>query len=197
MGAPKRIEFDDRTDRLIRKAYQTKNMKSGEITKVAKQLGVSTTTINRRAASLGAVRAVNKTQILWTDEEVYLLEQLSHLAVGTIIVRLVKAGYKRRTEHSISQKMKQLGLDKRQSRYDSGIYTVKELERLSGISSRTLVSYIEKGWLKAKRREEITQIEYDILAKDVRKLFMDYTANVDILRCDKFWFVDVLTGVIK
>lgn len=197
MGAPKRIEFDDHKDRLIKKAYQASSRKSGEIKKVAEKFGISVTTVHRRAVFLGVVRASNKTQIYWTDEEVYLLEQSAHLTIGAIITRLVKAGYKRRTEHSIAQKMKLLKLGSRQSRYDSGIYTVKELERLSGIQSKTLVGYIDKGWLKAKRRSGITQIEYDILAKDVRKFFMDYTTNVDILRCDKFWLIDVLTGVIK
>lgn len=197
MGVPKQIEFDDHKDRLIIKAYQNNNRKSGEIKKVAETLGVSVTTVNRRAAFLGVVRAANKTQIYWSDEELHILETASHLKVGSIINRLMKAGFKRRTEYSVLHKMNALGLGQRQSRYDAGIYTVKELERLSGIQSKTIVSFIEKGWLKASRRTDITQIEYNIMAKDVRQFFRDYTANVDIMRCDKFWLIDVLTGAIK
>lgn len=197
MGAPKRIHFDERSDRMIRNAYQNGTRKSGAVNAVAEKLGISTTTVHRRAAFLGVVRAGHKTQIYWSEEEVYLLENSAHLTVGAIIERLIKAGYQRRTEHSILQKMKQLGLGQRQSRYDAGIYSIKELERLSGIQSRTLASYIEKGWLKASRRTGITQIEYDIHARDVRRFFKDYTANIDIVRCDKYWLIDLLTGVIK
>jgi hypothetical protein len=43
----------------------------------------------------------------------------------------------------------------------------------------------------------VTQIEYIIKAADLRKFIIDYTANIDILRFDKFWLVDVLTQTIK
>jgi len=197
MGTPQRIFFDDHADALIRKAYQTGHRKTGLVKQTADKLGISLTTVHRRAVLLGVVRAAHKTHIVWTDAEVDLLEQSAHLTVSGIINRLVKAGYPRRTEHSILQKMKQLGLGTRQSRYDAGIYSIKELARLTGINCKTLQGHIARGWLRAKQRSGIDQIEYEIKAQDIKQFFQDHASHIDIVRCDKYWLIDVLTGRIK
>jgi hypothetical protein len=197
MPAPKPIHFDEHKDRIIRNAYQSGANCSGLVKQAAQRLGISSTSIHRRACVLGVVRFSKKTQIYWTDQETEILEKFSHQTPNWIIEKLIKAGFKRRTEHSILQKLKVLGITQRQARVDAGIYTLCELSRLSGITTRSLASYIQKGWLKAEKRNDVTQIEYIIKAADLRKFIIDYTANIDILRFDKFWLVDVLTQTIR
>lgn len=53
MGAPKRIHFDEYKDNLIRKAYQTGHRKTGLVKKTAEKMGISLTSVHRRAAELG------------------------------------------------------------------------------------------------------------------------------------------------
>lgn len=197
MPAHKRIHYDEHKDRIIRHAYQTGVNRSGLVKQAAKKLGISISSMHRRAAFLGVIRSSSKTHLPWSETETEIVEQHAHLTPRIIIKKLIKAGFKSRTEYSILYKLRSLGIGQRQARIDAGIYTLKEVSRLSGITAQSLAKYINKGWLKAEKRNDVTQIEYIIKAADLRKFIIEYVANIDILRFDKFWLVDVLTQTIK
>lgn len=193
----RRIEFDAQADKLVRSAYsQGYNRKHGGVMDVAARLGVSCSTIHRRAAELGIINSGHKKLIPWSPEEEQLLEQHAHRELDSINRILAKHGFQRRNLDSIKSKLKRLNISLRQARTDAGYYTLCELADLFGVDKNKLVRHIKRGDLKAKTRENITQLEYLIAAKDVREFIKTCLPSIDINRIDKYWLVDILTGEI-
>lgn len=196
MPAPKLLSFDDSADRLIRKAYAGGNKKTGSIKQAAKQLGISTSSVHRRAAELGVLRAVYKQQTEWTDHELEILEANAHKDLESINRLLVKAGSPSRSLEAIKSKLKRIGIGLREAKIDAGIYSLGELARLMGVTPTSIKRRIKSGQLLAEARPDVDQIEYLIHAKQVRQFIIENLPQIDIAACDKYWLVDLLTGKI-
>lgn len=199
MPAPKRVTFTEHEDNMIRRAYSVGCYGTGDKGPIATaaRLGKSTSSVHRRAAHLGVLRTGHRQARYWTPAEEQVLEANAHKELDSINRALIKAGYESRSLESIKGKLRQLGLKLRETRADNGLYTQYQLAELMGINQNVISRYIRDGHLKAKRRENIKQIEYSIKAADVRALIKDYAPMIDLAKCDKYWLIDLLTGAIK
>ncbi|WP_026601449.1 helix-turn-helix domain-containing protein [Methylomonas sp. 11b] len=196
MAGYKRIQFDDRMDKIIRTAYLNGHKKTGDVGKAALRLGISQSSITRRAAEIGCLRAGYKTWKQWTPAEIELLENNAHKSLNAINQILVRAGHPSRSLDAVKSKLNDIQINRRQARADAGLYTIKELQRLMGCSEGTIQRAIKSGHLKASQRKDVNQPEYNITAADVRAYIKNCLPSVDIATCDKYWLIDLLTGVI-
>jgi excisionase family DNA binding protein len=196
MAGHKRIQFDERMDRIIRAAYLNGHKKTGDVSKAAVRLGVSQSSITRRAAEIGCIRAGYKTWKQWTPAEIDLLESKAYMSLNAINQALVRAGHPSRSLDAIRSKLSDIHINRRQARADAGLYTIKELGRLMGCSDGTIQRAIKSGHLKARQRQDVNQTEYSITTADVREFIKTCLPSIDIATIDKYWLIDLLTGVI-
>jgi hypothetical protein len=169
-------------DAQICRVYTGKPTK-GAIRDLAKRIGRPRHWVSRRAAALGMALPRFRDQP-WSEQELAILENATHLRPEAIRARLKKAGFTR-TINAITVKRKRLGL-----RLDREEVSANELAVLMGVDRKTVSYWIDKGWLRAKKRGPI----FDIRPSDVRDFVIDFTHVVDIRKCDKFWLVDLLAG---
>lgn len=159
----------------------------------AEKLKLSQATISRRADVLGCIRVVRTERRRWTAKELEIVENNSHEEIAEIKKKLSRAGFKDRNFEGIKKQIAKLGIDQRMAKEDAGIYTIKALSRLMGVSEKTIANHINAGRLKADKREGVTQIEYKILDKNVAEFIREYLPMIDIALCDKYWLVGVLS----
>jgi hypothetical protein len=195
MPAHKTLFFSDADDAMIRRVYN--NRQKGGVKNIASRLGCSTGSVSRRAAELGCIRFVKKTQREWTQAEINIVETNAHKELTLINAALMRGGFESRSLDAIRKCCQRIGIGLRSAKTDSGIYTQAELARLMGIDRNTVQRHIRTGHLKADIRKGVDQLEYNITARDVRRFIIDYAPNVDIAACDKYWLIDILTGAIK
>ena len=179
-------------DDAIRRVYQS-TPTDGAIDHLAMSCARPRWWVSRRAAALGLVTPRFK-EPEWTCEELDLIEQYAHRSSVTIQRILARHGFKR-TATAITVKLKRIGAD----RLDIDHYSATALAGMFGVDATTVSGWIERGWMKARRRgtERTPQQGGDmwwIGRKDVRRFVVENTARVDLRKItDKFWFVDLLT----
>ena len=193
MPAPKRIVFDEQIDTLIRRAYANRG-KQRNLQHLSERIGISRTSISRRAVAIGCHVRVNKIARRWEEKEIEILEANAHKELETINRALMRQGFASRSIDSIKHMLKRQGLAQRESKLLAGLYSQKQLAILMGVHNRTINHYIRNGMLEAKQRPGVDQIEYNIKAKHVKRLIIDYAPQIDISKCDKYWLIDILTG---
>jgi len=193
MPAPKRIFFDEHVDTLIRRAYANHG-KPGNMQRLSERLGISTTSICRRAVAIGCHVRTNKVVRKWTQQEIDILEANAHKELETINRALIRQGFASRSIDSIKYMLRRQGFDQRESKVLAGLYSQKQLALLMGVYPSTISNYIRSGILEANRRPGVDQIEYNIKVKHVKRLIIDYAPQIDISKCDKYWLIDILTG---
>jgi hypothetical protein len=128
----------------------------------------------------------------WSESELRILENWTHLCADRIQIRLKKAGFIRSLNGII--------LKKKRMRFrpcDNG-YTATALGGCFGVDAKTVTRWIEAGHLKAERRGTARQEVQGgdmwwIQEKDIKRFIVENVALVDFRKIDKFWAVDVLT----
>lgn len=192
------VNWTPEMDGVIRAEWQRVQMRSNGLNaaRLAKRLGVSRLQLLDRAARIG-VSARYVRQPGWTEAEDELLRQLRHFSLATIREKMRAAGYQR-TENAISSRIGKLRC--RLSDSDE-VYSANQLAALMGVSTVKVGNWIKRGELKAKPRTDTADHRnggvadrWMISRAAVRSLLIDYTAQVDISRADKFWLVDLLAG---
>lgn len=183
-GSTKAYEHTDFIDAQIRRAYQ--NPRRGAIAEVSARVGRSCGYVQRRAIQLGLIGPRFKAPS-WTEPEIEILRQSNHLAPEGVRDRLKRAGY-HRTITAVMTKRKTLGL-----RQDRAGYSAYELAGLMGVTPAVVNRWIARGMLRAKRSATEKGGVWVITDRAVRDLVIQYTAEVDIRKPDKWWFVGVLT----
>jgi len=187
----KPYETNEWIDAQIRRVYEA-GLKPGDRNRLSRALRRPAWWITRRAVELGV--STGKANSDWSREEVQIVEETLELTPRVVSNKLRAAGYSR-TPTAIVVKRKRLGL--RQYR---DTYTARELAELMGIRcQKTVGRWIESGMLKAKRRGSGygANDPWEIAPSAVRNLIIDFTAEIDIRKCDKFWLVDLLSGVSR
>lgn len=174
-------------DAVIRRTYQSVPSK-GDIAACAKAVGRPRWWVSKRARELGLVVPRFKAPA-WTDAETELVRELAHKQPASIQRSLKHRGY-HRSETAILVKLKRLGAD----RTDPNAMNANQLAECLGVDRKTVGRWIEQGWLKATRRQHSDRDDYwRIKRKDVRRFIIENTAQVDLRKVDRFWFVDLLT----
>jgi hypothetical protein len=149
---------------------------------LAKQLGMPRQIIRRWGSQLGLAR---QKEPRWTPEEIaYLENNLSRVSTKAMAERLG------RTQTAVKLKAKRLHLNKTQEGY-----TMRGLCLGLGCDHHKVQRWMERGWLKGKRRQ--TERDRDIWYfsdKAIREFVKNHPQEVDPRRCDWLWLVDLLVG---
>lgn len=188
-----RWSVNEQIDRVIRDVYQRKPT-NGDIKKLAQTVGRPRWWVSKRAQKLG-LTAPRFREPEWSEAEIDIIAERAHKSPKTIRKYLANKGFER-TETAIIVKLKRLGQSTGREA-DPNHYTATHTAGLFGVDTKTVTRWIDKGWLKAKRRgtERTAQQggdEWWIHRRDIRRFIIENTAAVDIRKVEKFWFVDLL-----
>jgi hypothetical protein len=191
--------FTPAMDAEIREAYahQVSMDRTQTVKPLAEKLGVPRWKICRRAAVLGLVQtSLNhaKQNRPWTKAEKEITAKCAHLSPTRIGLKLKAAGFAR-SENSI-----RIYIQRHIGRKPRSHYSATSLANLLGIDSHAVMRWIRQGWLKAehagtKRTERQNGDSNVIQPEDVRQFIIDYVHLVDFRKVDKFWIVELLTGL--
>jgi len=184
-------------DAQIRTLYQNKvGMKAtaytGPVKKLADKFGMPRWKVSSRAREL-EVMPVQKKEPIWSDTELYILQQCAHRSPPVVQKYLKRAGY-RRSQQGIRLKRKRLQL----SRATMNGYTMRSLAGLFGVDEHVVKPWIKKGRLKAERRGTARTPqqggdEWFIRPEWVREFMINNVAVIDFRKVDKYWLVEMLT----
>ena len=187
--------FTPEMDEQIRRLYLIKvGIKAvayqGPVRDLAKRFGMPRWRVSRRAVELG-ILPVQKKEPNWSDRELKILEMSAHLTLPKIQIHLEKAGF-HRTQMGIL-------LKRRRMRFLQNLngQSARSVARCFGIDDHTIIRWIGKGWLKAKRRgtnrtEAQRGDHWYIKDRWIRDFIIDNVAVIDMRKVDKYWLVDLL-----
>lgn len=165
---------------------------TGPVRDLADKFGMPRWRVSRRAVELG-VLPVQKKEPPWTDEELKILERNAHLTTKIIQKKLINAGF-HRTEMGIL-------LKRRRMRFLSNLkgQSAWMVAECFGVDQKAVVRWIQKGWLKARRRgTDRTDIQggdyYFVRDKWIRDFVINNVEVIDFRKLDKHWLVNILIG---
>ena len=184
-------EIDEQIARVYReKVGLSRWVNNAPVRELSERIGIPRWKISRRAVTLGFISKTRK-EPDWSEEEISLLEKNAWKSIDVIYKIFRNAGYSR-TPVSIQVKRKRLhclsGVD--------GI-SANSLAECFGIDRHAIMKWIDKGWLKAKRRgtDRAGNVDiYYIKPKDIREFVIGHVAILDFRKVDKYWLVDLLTN---
>ncbi len=128
----------------------------------------------------------------WSAAELALLDKHATKHPKSIAKIFAANGY-HRTPTAIGVKRKRLRIDT----VDIDHYTAHGLAQEFNCDIKTVVRWIDKGWLKASRRGTERKLVQGgdmwwIKRRDVRQFVVDHVGAVDFRKVDKVWLVDLL-----
>lgn len=126
-------------------------------------------------------------RILWTREEVKILEKNRESGGKTVHKLLKKAGFDR----SIDAVFHKFSDEKSLPGAISNSYTVFELADIMGITSSTITKWINRRLLRAHKGGAGI---YFLKIKDVREFIIDHVSIISIPNIDKYWLIDILAN---
>lgn len=175
----------------IRKMYAN-GVNHGEVSRMAKRIGVPRTKITNIARSRGWIPKTHSKDYHyhWCDRELEIVEKNGHLAPITV-QRYLKAQGFNRTVCAVEVKRAQLNACQNRK----GM-TADDLALCMGVDIHNILSAIKLEKLKAKRRPGYTgkKVAYMIRDKDIRKYIIDWLPEINLSYCDKYWLVDILAN---
>ena len=173
----------------IRKVY-TSIPQKGAVRDLAKRLGLPRWKVSKFAVNEGLI-GVQKKEPPWSEKELSILEQGAHLTAAVLQRRLASAGF-RRTEVGIVLKRKRM-------RFLSNLkgQSATTLALCFGVNAKTVIRYIEKGYLQAKKRgtARVPQQggdEWFIRDRQIKNFVCSYPEFVDFRKVDKLWAISLL-----
>ena len=184
-------------DQKIIAAYQNKvgmgSYRKGDdpVKKLAAKLRLPRWKISRRAIQLGVI-AKQKKEPNWSDKELSLLRKYAHLCPENIQVYLKNSGYIRSVTGIVLKRTRMRYLQ------DLKGQSATTLALCFGVDAKTILRWINKGWLKAERRgtnrtERQGGDMWFIKDKWIRDFICESVAVIDFRKIDKYWLVDLLT----
>lgn len=173
-------------------AYMPGYHKTAPVRRLAEKFGIPRWKVSRQAGIMG-LRHMTKKEGKWTESELKILERNAYKHPETIQKRLRKDGFHRSVQ-GIVLKRKRMHLLK-----SFGFDNTLSLAECLGVDAHAVVRYIQKGWLKARRRgtRRTRQQGGDhwlIKEKDIRAFIIENVSILDFRKIDKFWLVDLLAG---
>lgn len=184
---------DPEIDARIRKLHETPLLK-GAITEFAARIGRPKWYVSRRARELG-LKTPRFKEAAWSQDEIQLLHDTSHIGTAAARKRFLKEGFNR-SETAIHVKRKRLGVSVRQSRQDAGLYAAHAISELFGVDAKTTLRWIRMGELRAKRRDTDTD-EYVVAERDLREFIITHPMRVELRKIpdsNRAWFIELLAG---
>jgi hypothetical protein len=204
LRAPGRVNVRQRwtpdpfTDEAIRELYLQPPTR-GAVNALADRLGQPRWRISARARELGLV-APRLKDPNWSEDELEIVEESAHLALGAIAQRLRRRGFKR-SQTAIKVKLGRLRVGLRDARAAAGMYSAYQLSQLMGVDNKSVTRWINLEMLKAERRNtERTGSQggdpYLISAAQVRAFMARHPQSVDLRKVDRAWFIELTCGAV-
>lgn len=157
----------------------------------AAELGWPHHVLVHRASQLGIARVKEKP---WSNEELAALRQWAHFSPPHIERLFKKAGFKR-SEASIACMRK-----KSQAFKTAPWYSATSLAVLMGVDAHMVTdSWLPKGlkfiWKGSNRRAQWQGGDVRLFhQKEIRRFFIEHPEEIDLLKVDKYWFLEMITG---
>lgn len=188
---PKKWVPTPEIDAVIRRLYAERvgRDKIPHLKEFAKKIGWPHWAVKKRGRELGLARTKEAS---WSDAEAEILHKYSWMSDERIRLKLKAAGFVR-TATAIHLKIKRTGAKQ------GDFYSATGLASLFGCDNHCVLSWIGKGYLKAKPRgTERTKAQggdmWLIVPKDVREFIRLHPMEFDLRKVDQLWFVDLLTN---
>ena len=184
---------DERTDRLIRALYANGAPKPGAMRDLQAQTQRPRQWLRARAIALGAIQHIRGPN--WTPDEDAILERLEGKGPRTQQKALVAAGFTGRSESSIAERCRRLGMMSTVDR--SEIYSLNDVTKLLGITNHCTISrWLQRGDLKAKSQGTDTAgvTRWAIRRADLREFLITHPLEWLPARCDRHWLIELLAG---
>jgi hypothetical protein len=196
---PKKSVFSEEIDAQIEKTYRELTGMRGPVNarpirELSEKLGMPRWKIYKRALALGCL-VKSKKEPNWTEPEQKFLEANAGASLAVIQKRLVSAGFGHRSENGIKIRItRTIGRKPRDG------YTARSLAEFMGIDAHSITNWVARGFIRAekrgtKRTERNGGDQYMIEEKDVREFVIANVEMLDFRKINKFWLVDLLTGV--
>jgi transposase len=178
-----RSKLDDERRRVMFELYDGS---SERINEIAARFQVDRRTVMRWA---GVLNLTKEKAPAWTEEdEQYLKEHLHYVSVTDIALHL------KRSRTAILMKAKRMGINKC---FQEG-YTMRSLATAFGCSDMQIRTWVDKGWLKGRRRQtqHVSGDWWLFMDVDVRHFICAHPMEVMsyVVRENWPWLVDVLAG---
>ena len=162
---------------------------------LAKRINLPRWKVTRRARELGLIPKMRK-EPDWCERELRILEAHAHKVPAVIQKHLRQNGFNRSVTGIILKRTRMRFL-----RNLDG-YNGRNVALCFGVDEKTVRLWIEKGYLKAKRRgTERVKAQggdmYWIMEKDIIRFIRNYLDVIDLRKVDKYWFVDLLLSEDK
>jgi len=174
------------------KAVYDSGTGDGQITEIAKRIGVPRTKITHTAQKNGWIKVTRSKDwhTPWSERELEYISKSGHLAPKAVQQRLKAAGFER-TISAIEVKRHQT----RAYQNRKGM-SANEVAQCLGKECHMVINLIKTGKLEATRRPGYTgpTAAWHIEDKALRAYIIQYLPEIDLRKVDKFWFVDILIG---
>jgi hypothetical protein len=177
-------------DAAIRRLYHNGVLEAGQMRGFVAKWRRPRQWVRSRAIALGVCQPRRAGP--WRPEEDALLREAEGRGQRWAQKRLIRAGYKGRTEPAISQRMHYLGLEVRD---DTATYTAQGVARLLGMDVHVPLAWIKSGKLSARKRDSRSSadtVAWDIPRRALRQFLIDHPGEWYPGRCDVYWLVDIL-----
>jgi hypothetical protein len=175
-------------DNAIREGYIRATAK-GDIKRLAERLARPAWWVQKRASALGVTRT-NRTRLDgWKPEELAIVERYAVAKVEVIATKLRQAGYPR-TPTAVGLVLKRRKFE----RTDPDVWSATELGPLFGVNPSTVVDWITRRELPAKRWGSGVTHRFMVHRRDLRRWIERNRAYVDLRRVDTVWFWEVMFG---
>ena len=197
MPRPKKYIFTPEMDEEIREIYQKAVSmpgyhQTGPVKKLAAKFGMSRWRISRRARDMGLAR-ITKKEANWSKPEIKILEKHAYKHPENIKKVLKKAGFHRSVQGIVLKRRRMHLLQ------SLDFETAHSLAQCLGVDDHAVVKYIQKGWLKARKRGTKRTAsqggdQWLIKTRNIRQFIIENVSILDFRKIDKFWLVDLLAG---
>lgn len=188
-----RWAWSEQQDAAILRVYHGKPAR-GAVKALARTLGRPLHAVARRALEIGCTLPRFK-EPNWTDAEIEILRRLGPTAKPTNIRYQLKLAGFQRTATAIKVKLTRLLIAREM---DDDHYTGRGLALALGIDRKRVGTFVERGWLKARKDRvspgKLADGNWSIHRRDVRNFIINNVAIIDFAKVDKFWLVDLLVG---
>lgn len=189
---PERVNWSPFLDKQVKAAYSDPS--TGAVKSAAGRLDIPYGTFKARARMIGCVyRYYNRP---WEEAEDALVRQYLEKGLAWTQRKLKIAGFQR-SQAAISSRRYKLGCVKDD---DPDLLSASQLAQLCGLDPKTVLRWIEKGWLKAKRGASLCVPDpkpdyfWRIRVANFRAFIRDYPSAIDLRKVDQPWFLDVILG---
>lgn len=188
--AYEKYKIDPKWLPIIKRTYQ-EGVGDGEVSALAKKIGVPRTKVTNTARAHGWVKKkrCSDYRYHWVEKELEIVQSMPDHAPISIQRRLKKYGFTRSISGIEIQRTKLRVVANRKG------VSAQDLAMCMGLDDHCVLALIRTKKLVATRAPgyEGPRVRYVIKAKDIRRYIIEYLPEVDITKCDKYWLVDILT----